>query len=549
MPAGDTGPQLAYPPRSASIQKIHGEIQLAPPVPRNQEIAMFDDDLQFAEEDTPTEPGWKILIVDDVPDVHAATQLALAGFHMDGKPVEFLHAYSGAEARDILSQQQDIALMYLDVVMETDDAGLQVVKWLREHLGNQFTRIVLRTGQPGQAPEERVIVDYDINDYKEKTELTRRKLFTTTYSALRSYRDIMKVEEARRYQERFREGLERVIEASARVFEQRSLQQLASGLLQQVVSLLKLDECSMMVRLQGITALRSGDDPDIEILASIGNIDNSHGIPGDIREIFLHALEQEHAVFEQDCFVGYYPTKQGKINLLYMKGLRQLDDLDVKLLDIFSTSVSLAFENMYLNREIFDTQSELIHRLGDVVESRSPETGNHVRRMSELSYLLAVAHGISEEEAELIKRAAPMHDIGKIATPDAILLKPGKLTPDEWHVMQQHPNIGFHLLNGSERPILRAAAIIAYQHHEKYDGTGYPQGLRGEEIHLYARVVAVADVFDALTHARCYKPAWTIDDAVEGLKQLKGTHLDPHVVDLLIDNLDKALNVLAQYPE
>jgi response regulator RpfG family c-di-GMP phosphodiesterase len=510
---------------------------------------MFDDELQFADEDMPAEPGWKILIVDDVPDVHAATELALAGFQMDGRPVEFLHAYSGAEARDLLSQQQDIALMYLDVVMETDDAGLQVVKWLRENLGNQFTRIVLRTGQPGQAPEEKVIVDYDINDYKEKTELTRRKLFTTTYSALRSYRDIMKVEEARRYQERFREGLERVIEASARVFEQRSLQQLACGLLQQVVSLLKLDECSMMVRLQGITALRNGDNPDIEILASIGSIDNSHGIPDNIREIFSHALEQQHAVFEQDCFVGYYPTKQGKINLLYMKGLRQLDDLDVKLLDIFSTSVSLAFENMYLNREIFDTQSELIHRLGEVVESRSPETGNHIRRMSELSYMLAIAHGLDEEEAELIRRAAPMHDIGKIATPDAILLKPGKLTAEEWTEMQRHPDIGFHLLKGSERPILRAAAIIAYQHHEKYDGSGYPQGLRGEEIHIYARIVAVADVFDALTHARCYKPAWTIEAAVENLQQLKSSHLDPRLVELLLQNLPQAEEIFQRYPE
>ena len=226
-----------------------------------------------------------------------------------------------------------------------------------------------------------------------------------------------------------------------------------------------------------------------------------------------------------------------------------MDDLDVKLLDIFSTSVSLAFENMYLNREIFDTQSELIHRLGEVVESRSPETGNHIRRMSELSYMLAITHGLDEEEAELIRRAAPMHDIGKIATPDAILLKPGKLTADEWTEMQRHPDIGFHLGNGSERPILRAAAIIAYQHHEKYDGSGYPQGLRGKEIHIYARIVAVADVFDALTHARCYKPAWTIEAAVENLQQLKGKHLDPALVDLLISNQSKAMAILGQYPE
>ena len=187
--------------------------------------------------------------------------------------------------------------------------------------------------------------------------------------------------------------------------------------------------------------------------------------------------------------------------------------------------------------------------LGEVVESRSPETGNHIRRMSELSYMLAIAHGLDEEEAELIRRAAPMHDIGKIATPDAILLKPGKLTAEEWTEMQRHPDIGFHLLKGSERPILRAAAIIAYQHHEKYDGSGYPQGLRGEEIHIYARIVAVADVFDALTHARCYKPAWTLDESLTNLRDLKGTHLDPLIVDLLITNLEKAKSIFSEYPE
>lgn len=303
----------------------------------------------------------------------------------------------------------------------------------------------------------------------------------------------------------------------------------------------------MMVRLRGITALREGDG--IEVLASIGNIDSQEGIPADIMESFSHALEQHHAIFEQDCFVGYYPTRQGKINLLYMKGVHQLDELDIKLLDIFSTSVSLAFENMYLNREIFDTQSELIHRLGEVVESRSHDAGNHVRRMAELSFMLARLAGMDDEEADLVRRAAPMHDIGKIATPDAVLLKPGKLSPEEWHVMQQHPDIGFQLLKGSERPILRAAAIIAYQHHEKYDGSGYPQGLRGTEIHLYARLVAVADVFDALTHARCYKPAWSIEASIANLQSLKGIHLDPALVDLLVDNLDQALEILQRYPE
>lgn len=197
----------------------------------------------------PAGPPWRVLLVDDEPDVHAVTRMALGRFQFDGRGLEFLHAYSAAEAREILTRESDIALVFLDVVMESESAGLEVVRWLRQELGNQFIRIVLRTGQPGQAPEESVIVDYDINDYKEKTELDRKKLFTTVFVALRAYRDIMLVEEARTYQERFRHGLEKVIAASTHVFEQRSLRDFANGLLQQVVSLLRLDEQSVLVRL------------------------------------------------------------------------------------------------------------------------------------------------------------------------------------------------------------------------------------------------------------------------------------------------------------
>jgi CheY-like chemotaxis protein len=158
------------------------------------------------------------LLVDDEPDIHDITKLTLTRFRLDGRALSFLHAYSGAEAKEVLAREKDIALVFLDVVMEREDSGLEVARWMRQDLDNQFTRIVLRTGQPGQAPEERVIVDYDINDYKEKTELDRTKLFTTTFAALRAYRDIMKVEEARRVQQNYREGLERVIAASGHLF-------------------------------------------------------------------------------------------------------------------------------------------------------------------------------------------------------------------------------------------------------------------------------------------------------------------------------------------
>jgi response regulator RpfG family c-di-GMP phosphodiesterase len=156
---------------------------------------------------------------------------------------------------------------------------------------------------------------------------------------------------------------------------------------------------------------------------------------------------------------------------------------------------------------------------------------------------------MSDDETAVLMHAAPMHDVGKIATPDAVLLKPGRLTPEEWDVMRQHPTIGLQILDGSQRPILKAAAVIAHQHHEKWDGSGYPQGLKGDEIHPYARIVAVADVFDALTHERVYKKAWPIDQVRDYLRDVAGQHLDPYYVDILVRNLDKAAEINARWPD
>ncbi len=495
----------------------------------------------------PSLPPWKIVIVDDEEDIHTVTKMALKRFSLDDRSLTFLHAYSGAEAKELLSNEKNIALVFLDVVMETDDAGLEVARWMRQDLNNHFTRIVLRTGQPGQAPEEQVIVDYDINDYKEKTELDRKKLFTTVFSALRAYRDIIQVEEARKYQELYRTGLERVISSTTQVLEKRTLQHFFNGLLQQVMSILRIDEQSMLVQVEGISAVYEEDD--YQIIAHIAPDGGNAEIDEKTLGYLNKAVQKGESIHEDDVLVGYFPSHSSKVSLLYLKGIDQLSDIDAQLLQIFSGNVTLAFDNLLLNREIIETQEELIYRLGDVVESRSNEAGNHIRRMSEVSYMLAIEYGLPQEEAELLKQAAPMHDIGKIATPDSVLLKPGRLDDEEMEIMKQHPNIGHDILEGSQRPILKAAAIISQQHHEKYDGTGYPNGLKGDEIHIFARIVAVADVFDALTHKRCYKEAWPIEDVIKLFKEESGKHLDAKVVQIMLDNIDKALEVNAIYQD
>jgi response regulator RpfG family c-di-GMP phosphodiesterase len=481
---------------------------------------------------------WKIAIVDDEEDIHSITKMALKRFKLDGRGIEFFHAHSAKEGLELMSKEDDIALVFLDVVMETDDAGLMLAKAIRQDLKNSFTRIVLRTGQPGQAPEEQVIVDYDINDYKEKTELNRKKLFTTVFAALRAYRDIVKVEEARIYQEAYRRGLERVISSTTDVLEHRTLRQFFSGLLQQVVSLLHVNEPSMLVQVTGLGAIYS--ENDYQVIAQINEDETDNSIDEEAQVYLNKAIEAKQSIYENDILVGYFPSKTDKISLLYLKGVSNLDEIDTKLLEVFSGNVSLAFDNLLLNKEIIDTQEDLIYRLGDVVESRSQEAGNHIRRMSEVSYLLASQLGLSEEECNLLKQAAPMHDIGKIATPDSVLLKPGRLDESEMDIMKEHPSVGYNILSGSSRPILKTAAIISQQHHEKYDGTGYPSGLKGEDIHIFGRIVAVADVFDALSHKRCYKEAWSMEDVVSFMHGASGNHLDPKIVDVLLANINEA---------
>lgn len=200
-------------------------------------------------------------------------------------------------------------------------------------------------------------------------------------------------------------------------------------------------------------------------------------------------------------------------------------------------------EVIKLHEEIEQTQQEVIYRMGEITESRSKETGNHVKRVAEYARLLATKYGLDAQDANLIATASPMHDIGKVGIPDEILLKPGKLDDAEWEVMRTHTTLGYTILQNSSRPLLQAAAIIAKEHHEKYNGSGYPMGIHGENIHLYARIVAIADVFDALSHDRCYKKAWTDEAVFEFFEKERAEHFDPTLVNLFLTSKDEFLAI------
>ncbi|KIM10847.1 MAG: hypothetical protein KU37_08985 [Sulfuricurvum sp. PC08-66] len=229
----------------------------------------------------------------------------------------------------------------------------------------------------------------------------------------------------------------------------------------------------------------------------------------------------------QDTFMYAYDDKSYQVTL---QGVKADGLIYCYLIDVS--------EVVALNDEIEYTQREIIYTMGEIGESRSQETGYHVKRVAEYSKLLAVYAGLGDIEAENLKMASPMHDIGKVAIPDAILKKPDRLTPQEFEVMKTHATLGYEMLKHSNKPILQMAAIVARDHHEKYDGTGYPRGLAGEAIHIYGRITAVADVFDALGSRRVYKEAWELPKILELFQAQSGKHFDPKLVEILFAHLD-----------
>ncbi|MEA3229061.1 MAG: response regulator [Campylobacterota bacterium] len=196
------------------------------------------------------------------------------------------------------------------------------------------------------------------------------------------------------------------------------------------------------------------------------------------------------------------------------------------------------------------TEFEISIRLGRASEFRDLETGGHIKRMSHYSKLLASLDGLDDDECELVLYAAPLHDIGKVGIPDKILLKPGRFVDDEFETMKMHAELGAKMLEGADEfPVLKAGHIIALQHHERWDGKGYPHNLKGEEIHHYARIVAIADVFDALSSKRCYKEPMPLDKVLSIMKTDSGTHFDPHLIELFLNNIDKFLEIKEQYKD
>lgn len=501
----------------------------------NDDLILFSTEEEPVEEQEINKHKWKVLIVDDDQLVHNTTKLVLSDFKFEERSLELFHAYSSSEAKKILKDHNDIAVIFLDVVMETEDSGLRMVKYIRDDIRNHLVRIILRTGQPGQAPEEKVIVDYDINDYKTKTELTVQKLYTSLISALRSYRDLIKIERNRR-------GLKHIITSSSTLFEATSLKRFTYGLLTQLSALFEFEEEAYFHRTSGLAAV--SEMGSLTIIAANGDYSNYLGqeaaevLPYRILNLMKQASKEKRSLYGQDYFVGYYNSLGCIENFIIFDHLYMKDDVDRELLEMFSSNISIAFDNIYLNQKIVNTQKEIIMRLGEVVESRSHETGSHVKRVSEYTELICKLLGFEDSKCNSMKLTAPLHDIGKIGISESILNKPAKLDFDEFEVIKTHTTIGYNILSDSDLDLISEAADIALKHHENWDGSGYPNGLKGEEIPIESRIVAFVDVFDSLSQKRIYKDAWTFEDILQYMKEQKGVKFDPKLVELFLEHIE-----------
>ncbi len=223
-----------------------------------------------------------------------------------------------------------------------------------------------------------------------------------------------------------------------------------------------------------------------------------------------------------------------------------LVDTEGTIIEYISIRTDITKE-VQLKNDIIATQQEVLSTFGELGEWRSKETGEHVNRVALFSELLAQVYGCSHEDSQLLKMASPMHDIGKVIIPDKILLKPSKLTKEEFQTMKEHTTYGYEIFHKSKHELLQTAALIAHEHHEKWDGSGYPRGIKSTDIHLFGRITAIADVFDALTQDRVYKKAWDVEEAIEYIKNESGKSFEPRLVELLLQNIDAILTIKHQH--
>lgn len=518
-----------------------------------------DDTLQFLPESLPdTDENslrpWKVMIVDDEPGVHAATRLALRDISFRGRGLEFVSAYSGAEAMAKLHEHPDTAMIFLDVVMESEDAGLKVARRIRKE-GFSLVRIVLRTGHPGYAPERQVVVDYDIHDYKEKSSLDFAKLFSCLISALRAFDDLVAIEQHRR-------GLLSVLEAVS-WFDLRSLKRYLSRMLSELSSLagIEVDQLLLAVdRRNGRNGLNgsngraasgeSGESSESKEFTVLIDGLAAEPLSANERRFIADSLASRSALSGANA-ATYVVSAFGLELALFTRDKQALARADLVLLELFLNKVAQALDNHQTFAEILSERDSLVRAFADPGERWGGHDSHEIETLQRLCRETAARlqqrvdfpGEIDDWFVFSIGTAGGFHDLGEQHLPHALLEKAGPLSAAERQTVEQHVKDGVDILRRKlgtmqHSRLFELAESVIQQHHERYDGSGYPAGLVGNAIALPARIVAVVDCFVAMTAARPHRPAWSRAETLVHLQQGRGSLFDPRVVDAFFDVID-----------
>lgn len=521
-----------------------------------------------------------ILVIDDEPMIR---QILCAFLEQWGYST--LDAENGREGIDLF-EKEDIDLVLTDLDMPVV-GGLEVLAHI--HKNSPETPVVIISGA-GQLDDAVQSVKLGAWDYLTKP-ISNMVILENTISRClekvwlvkenKRYQEHLEVEVARKTDElrrknialqeeiaerkqkeaevrRINRNLESIVDVSGQLFRYTALRELMRGVLRSMHHLLRHDMGRVELEVlhsEGNSFVLLAEGGQKSIFCGEGSFRDcddmllSAALPEDLHGRVLRVLANGQSEYGDTDFLGYIQTPNNVACVIYLDGCCLESRSDRRLVKIYKNNIASAIDSLMLQEEIINTQKEVVITLGEVIESRSNETANHVKRVAEYTYLLAMKYGLSEKEAMLLRFASPMHDAGKIGIPDAVLHKPGKLTAEEIEVMHDHTILGFDILKKSQRQILQMAAVVAHEHHERWDGAGYPQGLMKDKIHIYGRIVALADVFDALGSVRCYKKAWPLDEVVEQVKSERGSHFDPVLVDLLIENLPEFIRIREQYPD
>jgi|GEM_PF-43570 len=498
-------------------------------------------------------PSWRVLVVDDEPDVHAITRMVLSGVTYKGRAVELLSAYSSAEALSVLEQETDIAVVLLDVVMETSDAGLRCVEAIRDRLGNRLVRIVLRTGQPGQVPEREIILRYDVSDYKAKSELSASRLHVCLISAIRWFDDLVAAEQNRQLLKHYTTGLEAALARLAPVLGKTYAHAYAGAMLEGLVHVLRLPVVGLVCTHAEVPVGQRQTAGEMRVLAANGRFAGEINRPvrdcaHKVATLAINAtLGGRRGQAIDDWFTVYLRTPAGRELVVFAEAGRGLTQIEMTLAEVYCGTATAGLDSVYGQERMRRAGKAMVVALADLAERSEGRVGRKVLRIGRLTDEIARAlsrAGHYREELQPLMRnqvgvASILHDVGKVTVPEHILAKPGRLDAAEWEAVKHHSRAGGSILDRARRAVRGSAQIdlgaeIARHHHERFDGSGYPDGLAGTKIPLAARIVAVADVFDALTSERPYKQAWPEEEAIAVIRDGAGSAFDPLVVEAFL---------------